>query len=124
MPKREVQIATYEKMDMIRHDDVATDADSHKFALLSKMSQRVLHRAVREKPTSAVRVERDKPEWRIIGLKYSFQSRRSIRHEAINRDLAIFVSSTEPADQAFDTNASTTDAKDNLVVTNCFAANA
>ena len=94
-------------MDMIRHDDVATDADSRKFALLSKMSQRVLHRAVREKPTSAIRVERDKPEWRIIGLKYSFQSRRSIRHEAINRDLAIFVSSTEPADQAFDTAAST-----------------
>ena len=94
-------------MDVIGHDDVATDANSHEYALLSKTNQCALHRAIRKKSPSLISVERDKPQWRIVGLEYSFQSRRSIRHEAINRDLAMLVSRLERADQAFDTNAST-----------------
>jgi hypothetical protein len=65
-------------MNMIGHDDVSTDGDALALDLRSKCLEPGVHSLVRKHCPAPERVERDKVNRSIIGLKYSRETMRLV----------------------------------------------
>jgi len=68
------------QMNVVRHNHITPESNSSHLTFMSETDQRRMHRSIREKPLSLVRIERHKIQWRIVGLKYPLQPWRPVRH--------------------------------------------
>jgi hypothetical protein len=78
--ERKIEAPANKKMNVIRHNHIASDANPPDFTLLGKMNQRVTHASVCQNFPALMCVERNKIQWWIVAMEHLMQSRRSISH--------------------------------------------
>ena len=70
------QAEAHKQMDVIRHDDIATNADLERFRACAVLDDGSVNFRIRKNPLPAMRVERDEVNRRIEPLKDQVQTRR------------------------------------------------
>jgi hypothetical protein len=68
-------------MNVVRHDYIATEANSAQLTVSSETNQSIMYISIREKVLALMRVERHKVQRRIVSLKYPVETSRPVRHE-------------------------------------------